>query len=377
METIPLSNDSLTLDTQTLADLLERGDPVVVLDVRPAREREEWHIPGSIHVDAYDALKRKDPDALAGLDLPDDRPIVTVCGAGRTSLTAAEQLRRRGKQAVSLEGGMKAWSLAFNTAVVPLDRTPAEVVQVRRTGKGCLSYVVGAGGEAVVIDASLPPVVYVQLAEARGWRITRVLDTHVHADHLSRSRALAEATGATLHLPEQDRVAFPYEAVRDGDVLSIGNARLQALRTPGHTDDSTCFLLDEAALFTGDTLFTDGVGRPDLKASTDETRTRAATLYDALQRLLREVPAGAVVLPGHTSHPVPFDGSAVGDALAAVGGRVAALSLPKEAFVDRLLGRIPPTPPNYERIVVLNEAGATAVDDILDLEAGANRCAIS
>ncbi len=100
-------------------------------------------------------------------------------------------------------------------------------------------------------------------------------------------------------------------------------------------------------------------------------------LHASLRRILHEVPAEAVVLPGHTSRPVPFDGRPVGDALAAVCERVEALSLPEDAFVAHLLGRIPPTPPNYERIVALNEAGVAAADGILDLEAGANRCAIS
>ncbi len=372
-----MNKNDPTIDASTLRQMLERGDPVVVLDVRAGSERDEWYIPNSIHVDAYDALKRNEPDALAGVDLPEDEPIVTVCGAGRTSRVAAEQLRSRGLQAASLAGGMKSWSLAFNTADASLAGTAADVVQVRRTGKGCLSYIIGAGSEAAVIDASLPPEVYIELAGERGWRITHVLDTHIHADHLSRSRPLAEAVGAVLILPEQERVSFTYRAVRDGDVFSVGDARLQAIRTPGHTVESTCYLLDDAALFTGDTLFTDGVGRPDLEASGAEASGRAAALYDSLQRLMNDVPAGAVVLPGHTRRPVPFDRKVIGASLAAVRKNVDALSLSKDAFVERILGRIPPTPPNFERIVALNESGATEVNDILDLEAGANRCAIS
>ncbi len=368
---------ALTMSAAALQQRLLDGDVTIILDVRPASERAEWYIPGSIHVDAYDALKRNDPEALAGVDLPGNRPIVTVCRTGRTSLTAAEQLRARGKQAFSLEGGMKAWSLAFNTATVSPSETPAVIVQLRRTGKGCLSYVIGAGRRAAVIDAALPPEVYVQLAEERGWRITHVLDTHIHADHLSRSRPLAEMTGATLYLPEQQRVSFPYSPLRDGDVLVIAEAHLQVLLTPGHTNESSCYLLDHAALFTGDTLFTDGVGRPDLKAGTEEAETRAAALYDSLQRLVRDVPVEALVLPGHTSHPAAFDGMVIGDRLGALRSRVDALSRSKEDFVQYLLARIPPTPPNFEQIVALNEAGATAPGEILDLEAGANRCAIS
>src|SRR6185295_14898465 len=105
-----------TIDVSTLRQWLEQQKPVKVLDVRSAADRAEWAIPGSIHVDAYAALKANDPHALDALDLPGDRPVVTICGAGKISLVAAEQLRRRGLETVSLSGGMQAWSLAWNTA---------------------------------------------------------------------------------------------------------------------------------------------------------------------------------------------------------------------------------------------------------------------
>src|SRR5947209_16445613 len=99
----------MTIDVETLRTWLEEGRPVTVLDVRPTAERAEWAIPGSIHVDAYDALKANDPSALANVAFPSDVPVVTVCAAGKTSLIAAEQLAARGIQALSLDGGMKAW----------------------------------------------------------------------------------------------------------------------------------------------------------------------------------------------------------------------------------------------------------------------------
>jgi len=116
--------------------MLERGERVTVVDVRKGEDHAEWSIPGSVHVDAYDALNAGDERAMEGLDLPEGTPVVTVCGRGRSSAVAADQLRRRGHEAFSLEGGMKAWSLAWNTADVPLPGTRAEVMQVRRTGKG-------------------------------------------------------------------------------------------------------------------------------------------------------------------------------------------------------------------------------------------------
>ena len=178
-----------------LRDWLDQGRPVTVLDVRSSDQHAEWAIPGSVHVDAYEALKAHDPEAVSEIQLPLDRPVVTVCGMGRVSAVAAQQLRDRGYEALSLEGGMKAWSLAWNTPEVPLRNNSARVIQFRRTGKGCLSYLVGSRNEAATIDASLPPEVYLNIATNLGWRITDVLDTHIHADHLSRSRQLVLLTG--------------------------------------------------------------------------------------------------------------------------------------------------------------------------------------
>jgi rhodanese-related sulfurtransferase len=124
------------IDATTLRDMLERGERVTVLDVRKGEDHAEWSIPGSVHFDAYDALNSGDDRAMEGLELPEGAPVVTVCGRGRSSAVAAEQLRRHGYEALSLEGGMEAWSLAWNTADVPLPGTRATVVQMRRTGKG-------------------------------------------------------------------------------------------------------------------------------------------------------------------------------------------------------------------------------------------------
>ncbi len=367
----------LTISVDALRDLLERREPVTVLDVRPIAQREEWSIPDSRHVDAYQALWAGDADALSRVELPTDRPVVTVCAAGNTSLIAADQLRRRGLKALSLHGGMRAWSLAWNAADVPVAGSQAGVLQMRRTGKGCLSYLIGSAGEAAVIDPSVDVAVYQQLAQARGWRITRVIETHVHADHLSRARELARLSGAELYLPEQQRVRFPFRAVKEGDALKVGTSYLEALRTPGHTFESTCYLLDGRALFTGDTLFVNSVGRPDLKASDPtESRTRAHALYASLQQLFG-LPAETLVLACHTSAPIAFDGRAIVASLRDVREAVPLLGEPENAFVEALLKRIPATPPNHLHIVMFNEAGELPDGDPTLLEAGANRCAVA
>src|SRR2546422_679111 len=296
-----------TISTEMLRELLERGAAVTVLDVRPAAERAEWAIPGSVHVDAYEALRRPDPNALADFHPTNGDRVVTVCAAGKTSMRAAERLRARGLDAVSLEGGMRAWSLAWNTAELPCPGSTARIVQLRRTGKGCLSYLIGSNGAAVVIDASLDPQVYQRVADTHGWHIRTVLETHVHADHLSRARALAAGTGARLCLPTTDRVSFEYAPLKDGDILHVGSAGFRVFHTPGHTPESACYLLYERALFTGDTLFLAAVGRSDLEGSAEQARRRARVLHASLQRLVALAPE-TVVLPAHTSHPVAFDG---------------------------------------------------------------------
>jgi len=362
------------VDVETLQEWLAEGRPLTVLDIRTPEDRAQWSIPGSIHVNAYDALKAGDPQALKGVDLPKDRPVVTICNAGKVSQIAAEQLQELGTEASSLTGGMKSWSLAWNTAETELQN--ATVLQVRRTGKGCLSYIVGSASEAVVIDASVDPAVYARLAAERGWTIRYVLDTHLHADHLSRSRALAEANGAKLLLPDQNRAVFAFTPIKDGETIKFGHSQITVMSSPGHTMESACYYLDAEALFTGDTLFVSGVGRPDLHASPDEARERARVLYRSLQRLF-ELPADTLVFPGHASVPPAFDRKPIAERLEKVSARISGWLHSEKDFLAAVLDRIPPTPPNYIRIVELNVAGRMPEGEATELEAGANRCAVS
>ena len=365
-----------TIDVGELRERLERHEPVTILDVRSREDRDEWAIPGSVHVDVYHALKAGEVHALEHLDPPLGSEVVTVCGVGKAAVFAADLLRARGISARALAGGMRAWSLAWNLAEVRVPDSTATVLQVRRTGKGCLSYLIGSGAEAVVIDASLDPEVYLDLAATQGWTIKHVLDTHVHADHLSRSRALAEASGGAYYAPVTNRLAFAFEPLADQDDIAFGRSHLTTLATPGHTPEAASYLLDGRAILTGDTLFLRGVGRPDLEANISEARERAHLLWTSLRRLTA-LPPDTLVLPGHTSEPVPFDGTPIAASLGDVQQKVDALTLTAPDFVETILSRLPPTPPNHAAIVALNEAGRIPDGDPTELEAGANRCAIS
>jgi glyoxylase-like metal-dependent hydrolase (beta-lactamase superfamily II)/rhodanese-related sulfurtransferase len=365
-------------DAETLRRWLDERRPVTVVDVRSDEDRRQWSIPGSIHINAYESLKAGEPSALSDVELPADRPIVTVCNLGKMSERAAEELSRRGLHALSLAGGMKAWSLSWNTAQVAIPN--AVITQIRRVGKGCLSYLISSGDDALVIDASLPPEVYRSLTERLSVHIRYVIDTHVHADHLSRSKQLAEIVGAELCLPAQDRVRFPYRALHSGNVIGLGQANLEVIHTPGHTMESTCYLLDGEALFTGDTLFTSSVGRPDLHApdqysKVERSPVRASLLYASVRRLLSIGP-DVRVFPGHTSSPPAFDGVAITERVGVVSLYLRDWLESEPIFIDRILARIPPAPQNFERIIELNESGELPLEDPTDLEAGANRCAV-
>jgi glyoxylase-like metal-dependent hydrolase (beta-lactamase superfamily II)/rhodanese-related sulfurtransferase len=374
--------EPIDIGVDSLREWLEHGRPVTVLDIRSPAQREEWSIPGSIHVDAQAAMRASAPSSpaegavIAGVALPPGQPVVTVCAEGRTSLLAVRAMREQGIGAVSLKGGMRAWSLMWNLADVVLPGSKAEIIQVRRTGKGCLSYIVGSKGEAAIIDPSVEPDVYLKIAKDRGFKITLVIDTHVHADHLSRSRALAERCSVPVMLPEQDRVTYSFRALHDGDRIPVGEISIQALHTPGHTMESMSYMVDGRALLTGDTLFPSAVGRPDLAASAEQARQRAQVLYETLQRIAK-LPPATLILPCHTSEPIPFDGVPCGAPLEEVLRKIDLLKASKESFVETLLSRIPPNPPHHLEIVRLNERGEIPEGDPTALEAGANRCAIA
>ena len=362
------------INTNTLREWLENGKEVSVIDVRPSVERAEWFIPESIHVNVYQKLKANDKTALSGLHLDKNIPVVVVCAAGKTSLKAAELLNTKGYDAYSLENGMKGWSLAWNRA--KLSFKDYEIVQLRRTGKGCLSYIISSDNDAIVIDASLPTEVYKELLKQNVWKLKAVMETHIHADHLSRSKQLAEDFGVDLFLPIPNKVSFPYKSLQNNQMLKLGKITIKVIATPGHTLESSCFFVNNEVLFTGDTLFTNSIGRPDLKANDDEAEQKAGLLYESLQRLM-QLDNDVLVLPAHTNKPVDFDKIPIKAAINEIKNNVSILHLPKPDFLKNILGKLPPTPANFMLIVEKNISGEINDVNPVDLEAGANRCAIS
>ncbi len=212
-----MENKNSIVNAETLRTWLEEDKPVFILDVRPREQREEWQIPGSHYLDAYERLNQGDNSVLDEIEIPRNSKVITVCAAGRTSQIASEVLRNKGVDAYSLEGGMKAWSLAWNKADIFFDSY--KIIQLRRTGKGCLSYIIVSGNEAIIIDASLPIEIYKNILRQNKWNLTAVMETHIHADHLSRSKQLADNQNVELYLPTPNKVLFEHISIQKNQTI--------------------------------------------------------------------------------------------------------------------------------------------------------------
>jgi len=232
--------------------------------------------------------------------------------------------------------------------------------QLLHEKRSCTSYLVGCPTFAVtaVIDPQGDPDYYLELAARSGLRITDVIDTHVHADHESAARELAETAGASLHFGEGAEVEFEFEALADGDVLKVGNRRFEILHTPGHTPEHVTLYVDDWFVLTGDTLFVGDVGRIDLAlAEVDEAelQLRAKQLYASLQRLL-ELPDHVEVYPGH------YAGSTCGRGMDGKAGSTIgrerrtnrALNLELDDFIEWQLFKAPRLPDDFHRIKSAN-----------------------
>jgi glyoxylase-like metal-dependent hydrolase (beta-lactamase superfamily II) len=354
-----------------LADRLARGDRVTVLDVRGDTT---WSIEAPTlttrHIPAATVLA--DPAAVA-VHLG---PAVVVCNLGVTAQTVAEALRAAGGDVQVLEGGMRGWLGALQPHPVDLRVPGLTVLQIQRPARGCLSYLVAAGGRALVVDPAPDAAFYLRLATGLGVAITDVTDTHLHADHLSGARDLADAAGATLRLPSaalERGVAYAerVHALHDGDELVIGGITVRAIGLPGHTTDMIGLLVADRALISGDSLFADGIARPDLQRGDAEgARAMARRLHRTLRERVLALPAGTVLLPGHARPGVTR--AAIAPRLDEARARVPELALEDpEEFADVLLAAMPPRPANYEAVIAAN-AGAGPLD--AELEAGGNNC---
>ena len=234
--------------------------------------------------------------------------------------------------------------------------------QLLNEESGCLSYVIGCSeaGRAIIVDPGRDRVAeYLGIARKKGLKITHVVETHTHADHISGNRDLVAATQATIVVHHAAPVVFDHEGVRDGDVLRVGSVELKMLHTPGHTPDSMSILVTDTSrgdqpwfVLTGDTLFIGSVGRPDLGGA-----RAAEDAFESLTRVLLPLDDSVEVYPGHGA------GSMCGRAMSGKTGSTIGFERrfnpalqfrDKARFVDFLMQGVPPKPPSFDTIVAKN-----------------------
>lgn len=233
---------------------------------------------------------------------------------------------------------------------------------------GCAAYLFGCGslGQCAVVDAHDQDVDhYIRFAEAKGMRITHVIDTHVHADHVSGGLVLATRCAASYCLHEAADVAFAFTPLCDGQDIELGNTRVRVLHTPGHTPESICLVVadhrrgpDPWFVLTGDTLFVGAVGRPDLPG---QARENAGQLFDSIHGKLLALPDDVEIYPAH------FAGSACGAGMSGKPSSTLAfekrwnplLTKTREQFVAALCD-VEDKPAEMERILRRNRGRESA-----------------
>lgn len=403
------------IEPEDLKKKIDNDENVFLLDVRTPQEYEAWRISYDKYVNPklipVDRLFVSDPILLK--EIPKDKEIVTVCAHGNRSLIAANILNQLGYNVKSVKGGMAGWNKVYDAAEIPVPKeAPFKIWQIRRISKGCMGYIISSKEEklAAIIDPSREIYqAFLKTAKDNELQITKLLDTHQHADHVSGIVKLIKTITTTetnveqtfayfSSLEEYDYSSSPLKNivyVKDGDRIDIGNkVTLRAIYTPGHTNGSMSFLIEYTPsdnnknnindknltysyLFTGDTLFVDGVGRPDLR---DQSVKFAELLYDTYNKKILQLDDDTVILPAHFNgtsivlkHTVP-----ILETLGTIKKKIKFLSRDKKEFIQYINDTVPPRPMNYRTIISINKQ-MLPYDEIEmpDLEAGPNSCMVS
>jgi len=363
-----------------LASIITRQEELFVLDVRNESEFKDWKIEGQklevVNIPYFDLLDGVEP-ALERI--PDGKRLLVVCAKEGSSRFIAEQIAEAGRSEVHyLEGGMKQWSEHLMPVKAGDLKRGGEIYQFNRIGKGCLSYMIVSEDEAVVVDPARMVQPYIDFAGERGIRIRYVLDTHLHADHISGGRELSDRTGASYLLPPQDadEVVFPYLPLAEGQDIRVGTVHIRPIHSPGHTIGSTTMLVDEQYLLTGDILFVASIGRPDLAGKAEDW---VGDLRTTLYGLYSELPGELDVLPAHFGTVAEIGRTgAVSAKLGDLFQRNPGLKLVDEqAFRQAVTEHLPPQPNAYQEIRQTNMGKMKPDEETQrEMETGPNRCAV-
>ena len=384
------------ISARELLTRLESAGPPQVLDIRaPARARR-GHIESGdyLNLPGSQLIRLADP-AAAGLDRA--RPVAVVCDLGNSSRQIAAWLGTQGYRTASLAGGMRLWMRAVAAREVPGIQGLERLIQFDRVGKGALGYLAiarpGTNGrrEALAIDPGRdlePWLAALAAGTESGAQLVAVVDTHCHADYLSGGPELARLCGAPYRIHAADArdpydlmspapARWPYTPLVDGESIAVGDTCCIVEEMPGHTEGSVALRLGDELAFTGDVLFVDSIGRPDLA---DRTAEWTGLLWGSLQRLRHNWPVDLRVFPAHYSSDDERAAQRIVEGrLGSLRERNVPFAIADEAsFRSWIAQRVGEFPDAYRSLKHAN-LGLIEIDEELadELEAGKNQCALA
>lgn len=360
-----------SISTITAADLCQRlgsAESLWLVDVRSSEAFDDWHIPGSLHCHA-DSI-----DSIAQQQI--DRQPVLICNRGIASYAAAETLARLGRSSIVVADGLKGWNRCYEPRALAVRSAHGlRVVQIVRLGKGCLSYLImNENRECIVVDPGQHQEAYQEIIAHTGCRVVAVIDTHLHADHLSGGPEIAAAHAIPYYLPEGSATTLPFKTLCASDPV-LAPFHLQILSTPGHTTESVSLLVDNCVLLVGDLIFPTTVGRSDLA---QDVAANAHLLYESIHRHLLTLPDATLVCSAHLSGPELPSAEPRFCTIGSIRRENEIVRFPSaEDFVAYAASALPATPPNFLTIKQTNRGLVPLPGDGDELELGANRCAVS
>jgi len=363
---------------------LTRKEDFLLLDVRNDVEFARFKVEGPYPFDMvnvpYMEFIEMEEDSVARV--PRGKKVRVVCAKEGSSKFVGEILVQHGFEDVAhMLVGIKAWGNLLEPVRVGAGEG-YELYQFRRPGKASCSYGLISGKEMMVFDPAKNIPFYLDFAKDKGCAIIKTFETHRQADYISGSEMLRQNVGAEIVAPEDDFAVakFPYTPARDDDRhrFSSGGPEVDILHTPGHTPGSTCYRVDGKYLITGDTVFIQSIGRPDLGGMAEAW---SGMLFKTMTEILLKQDDRTVILPGHY---MDWDEADENLAFAAPMGKIKEINkaiytiADETAFFDFIQANMRTQPEEYAKIREIN-AGLVEVDEaqqeIMDI--GKNECAAS
>lgn len=392
-------NNQRTITPEQLYEKMRKDEKITIIDLRSPEKYNAHKIEGKNNFSIFNIYYAqmlesgdldKDMTNYIEKNFPNmfskNEELYIVCDQGSTSEIFTKNLLKLGYNAYNIQGGMQNWFNYYDYKTV-VESPELSIYQISRISRGDLSWVIISNGEATIIDPLRHVEKYTDFINQKGAKIKFILDTHIHADHISGGPKLSRMLNVPYYFHPYDAIhpidvmigKVQFSFAKEGDVLTLGSAKIKVLHVPGHTLGNLVYLVNDKYLFTGDTIFIQSVARPDLGGRGE---TWAPMQADSLYRLVN-LGDDILVLPAHFSKISEANNEGLFvEKLGVLKKSNEALSIlinnGKEEFVKYMLSSLPTFPKEYIDIKRVNiELIEVDEERAQELETGKNICALS